>query len=176
VAGEIDGRTLTYVTKSDKKMAELFLEISITFPKSCSTFPKSGWTFWCDWPKTYALTGNSATVGLSHHKRGIDALQSIRKLRNLCKQNTTHCLILPGTLDNPVYTEVYTGRKQQKNGVIAHRKCLLRKSFSHKSDSFACLVSSIQRSAHLRKRQRKCLLRKSKSKWFLCLPVIHIRI
>ncbi len=80
-------------------------------------------------------------------------------------------------VDNPVYTEVYTGRKQQRNGVIAHRKCLLRKSFSHKSDSFACLVSSIQRSAHLRKPQRKCLLRKSFSytsdsfvcQWFTCV-------
>ena len=81
----------------------------------------------------------------------------------LCRDSRReNCLILPGTLDNPVYTEVYTGRKKhQRNGVIAHRKCLLRKSFSHKSDSFACLVSSIQRNAHLRKRQRKCLPRKS---------------
>jgi hypothetical protein len=51
-------------------------------------------------------------------------------------------LILPGTLDNPVYTEVYTGRKkQQRNGVIAHRKCLLRKYSSYTSDSSAWLVA-----------------------------------
>ena len=50
-------------------------------------------------------------------------------------------LLDSGTLDNPVYTEVYTGRKKhQRNGVIAHRKCLLRKSFSYTSDSFAWLV------------------------------------
>jgi hypothetical protein len=29
-----------------------------------------------------------------------------------------NCLILPRTLDNPVYTEVYTGRNKQKNMVI----------------------------------------------------------
>ena len=32
-------------------------------------------------------------------------------------------------------------KKQQRNGVIAHRKCLLRKSFSYTSDSFSCLDS-----------------------------------
>jgi hypothetical protein len=49
-----------------------------------------------------------------------------------------------------VHRSVYW-EKQQRNGVIAYRKCLLRKSFSYTCDSSAWLVIA----------QRKCLLRNS---------------
>ncbi len=43
-----------------------------------------------------------------------------------------NCLILTGTLDNPMYTEVHTGRKNRKMGAISHTECQQRNFFSYK--------------------------------------------
>ncbi len=61
-------------------------------------------------------------------------------LWNLCVL-LTYCLILPGTLDNPVYTEVYTGRNSRKMA-SSHMKMSSKEILFLQSDSFACLVYS----------------------------------